>query len=91
MATHIKSILVQFLKHKKRETADITRIEEIVNTGLGEKVGKYIHLKKVYKKKLFFNADTSGAIYEFGLKKAGLLEAVRKEFPEIEGVRIKIG
>lgn len=91
MATHIKSILVQFLKHKKRETADITRIEEIVNGGLGEKIGKYIHLKKVYKKKLFFSADTSGAIYEFGLKKADVLEAVRKEFPEIEGTKIKIG
>jgi len=91
MATHIKSILAQFLKNKKRETADITRVEGIVNKELGEKVSKYIHLKRVYKKKLFFSADTSSALYEFGLKKGGMLEAVRKEFPEIEGTKIKIG
>lgn len=69
----------------------MVRVEEIVNNGLGQKVGKYIHLKRIYKKKLFFSADTSSAIYEFGLKENELLEAVRKEFPEIEGVKIKIG
>ncbi len=91
MAEHIKSILAQFLKTKKRESADIARIGKIVSSNLGPKVSRYVRLDRIYKRKMFFSAGTSSALYEFGLKKYEILGAVKKEFPQIEDAKIKIG
>ena len=91
MATHIKNIINQFLREKKSEAKSAGKIEKIVEESLGENLKKHIRLQKIYKKNLYFRSASSSASYEFGLRKEALLKAVKKEFPEIEGAKIKIG
>ncbi len=91
MATHIKNIINQFLREKKAEAKSADKIEKIVEESLGINLKKHIKLQKVYRKNLVFCSDSSSASYEFGLRKEALLKAVKKEFPEIEGAKIKIG
>jgi hypothetical protein len=91
VATHIKNIISQFLREKKSEAKSADKIEKIVEENLGENLKKHIRLQKIYKKNLIFCSDSSSASYEFGLRKDTLLKAVKKEFPDIEGTKIKIG
>ncbi|MDD4182411.1 MAG: DciA family protein [Candidatus Omnitrophica bacterium] len=91
MATHIKSIIEEFLKEKKAEAKSTGKIERIVEENLGENLKKHVRLQRIYKKNLIFCSDSSSASYEFRLRREGLLKAVKKEFPDIEGVKIKIG
>lgn len=91
MATHIKSIIKNFLKAKKSETQEKLRIEKIVNRNLSGKLKKHIRLQKIYKDNLFFYSDSSSALYEFGLQKDRVLKEVQREFPKIEKTVIKIG
>ena len=91
MATHIKSIIEEFLKEKKAEAKSTGKIERIVEENLGENLKKHVRLQRIYKKNLYFRSDSSSASYEFRLRREVLLKAVKKEFPDIEGVKIKIG
>ena len=91
MATHIKNIINQFLREKKSEAKSAGEIEKIIERGLGASLKKHIRLQRIYKKTLIFCSDSSSAIYEFGLRKESLLKAVKTEFPDIKGARIKIG
>lgn len=91
MATHIKNIISQFLKEKKAEAKSTGKIEKIIEESLGAGLKKHVKLQRIYRKNLIFCSDSSSANYEFGLRKETLLKAVRKEFPGIEGAKIKIG
>ncbi len=91
MATHIKNIISQFLKEKKSEARHTGRMVKIVEENLGAELTKHIKLQKIDKKNLIFSSTSSSASYEFGLRKENLLKAVKKEFPNIEGAKIKIG
>jgi hypothetical protein len=91
VATHIKNIINQFLREKKSEAKSADKIEKIIEENLGANLKKHIRLQKIYKKNLIFCSDSSSASYEFGLRKDILLKAVKKEFPDIEGAKIKIG
>ncbi|MDD4955283.1 MAG: DciA family protein [Candidatus Omnitrophica bacterium] len=91
MATHIKSIINQFLKEKKKEAKNTVKIEKIIEENLGADLIRHIRLQRIHNKNLVFRSDSSGASYELGLRKEALLKAVKKDFPDIEGVKIKIG
>jgi len=91
VATHIKNIIEQFLKDKKAEAKSTGKIEKIIEENLGENLKKHIRLQRIYKKNLIFSSDSSSASYEFKLRREILLKAVKKEFPDIEGAKIKIG
>lgn len=91
MPTHIKNIISQFLKEKKSEAKSAGKIERIIEENLGADLVRHVKLQRIYKKTLIFNSDSSSASYEFGLRKDILLKAVKKDFPDIEGVKIKIG
>lgn len=91
MATHIKNILNQFLKEKRAEAKSAGKIEKIIEENLGADLTRHIKLRRVYKKNLIFCSDSSSASYEFGLRKEALLKAVKRDFPDIEGAKIKIG
>ncbi len=91
MATHIKNIISQFLKEKKSEAQSAGKIEKIIEEKLGDDLIKHVKLQKIYRQNLFFCSDSSSASYEFKLRKEALLAAVKKEFPDIKGAKIKIG
>lgn len=91
MATHIKSIIQNFLKDTKGEAGDRARMQEIVGKNLDKKLKGHVCLARVYKNKLIFNSESSNFSYVFNLKKEGLLKEIQKEFPQIEDIRISIG
>jgi hypothetical protein len=91
VTTHIKNIINQFLKEKKSEARHADKVVRIVEENLGAELIRHIKLQRIDKKNLIFSSDSSAATYEFGLRKENLLKAVRKEFPNIEGVKIRIG
>ncbi|MDP2924398.1 MAG: hypothetical protein Q8O30_11890 [Candidatus Omnitrophota bacterium] len=91
MATHIKTIVHDFLKNKKQEINHKERIRKIIETNIDKKLKKNIYLKGVYKNKLILGSQGSSFSYVFNLKKDKLLKAVQEEFPEIEDMKITIG
>lgn len=91
MAIHIKQILDEFLKNKKDIWARQKKIEQIVNPLIKDKMKKHIYLKKVLKNCLVFASDSSSFSYEFSLKKGEIIKEIKKEFPEIERIRIELG
>ena len=91
MATHIKKIIENFIKEKKTDIKEKEKIRQIVDSVLDKKLKKDISLKTIYKNKLIFSSSSSHFSYEFSLKKGELLEALRKEFPQIEDIKIKVG
>lgn len=90
MATHIKNLIKNFLKDKKHEVNEKIKIEKIIDKNLTVNLKKHIKLQGVHKKTLIFCSDSSSANYEFGLRKENLLKAVKKEFPNIDAIKIKI-
>ncbi|MBU0694710.1 MAG: DUF721 domain-containing protein [Candidatus Omnitrophica bacterium] len=91
MAGHIKHLIEAFLKEKKKETGIQEKIKKIIDGAVDKKLTKYIQLKRVYKNNLIFCSSSSGASFKFNLKKRSLLEAVKKEFPQIKDVKIEVG
>lgn len=91
VAIHIKNIIDQFLEEKKAEAKSTGKIEKIIEENLGVDLKKHVRLQRIYKKNLIFCSDSSSASYEFRLRREILLKAVKKEFPDIEGMKIKIG
>lgn len=91
MATHIKDLLSNFLDIKKKETDVNGKIKEIVDKSIDRKLQKHIFLQKVYKDKVIFCSDSSSSGYEFNLNRNCLLREIKKEFPQIKELKIKIG
>lgn len=91
MDTHIRIIIKDFLREKEKEFKEKEKLEKILATNLGRELRKYVHLGKIYRNKLVFYTNTSSSGFDFNLKKNDLLEAVRKEFPQIEDIKIKVG
>ena len=91
MATHIKLLIEGFLKKKKEDCAEQEKIEEILNRFLDKETKKHINPKSISRGKLILHSDSSSFTYNFNLKKEKILKEIQKEFPEIKGIRVKIG
>jgi hypothetical protein len=57
---------------------------------LGPNFQKHVRIKRVYKNTIILNSDNSSFSYDFNLKKDSLLQRIKKEFPYIEDIKIKI-
>lgn len=90
MTTHIKDLLSDFFNHQRKDIDIHDKIRAILNKS-DKKLQDYISLQKVYKDKIVFNSKSSCHSYEFNLKKNSLLEEIRKEFPQIKELKVKIG
>jgi hypothetical protein len=91
MATHIKLLIEGFLKKKKEDCAEQEKIEAILTRLLDKETKKHISLKNISKGHLVLHSDSSSFTYNFNLKKAKILKEIQKEFPQIQGVKVKIG
>ena len=91
MAIHIKDLVDKFLAEKKKECKEQERVRQIVDTFLGPEAQSGICLKGIFKKEVIFRASSSSLSYDFELKKEKILKGVKKEFPQIKGIRIEIG
>lgn len=91
MATHIKELLKCFFDENKKNLEERGKLEDIVNKVLSEKIRKHVCLKEAYKKKLVFLSDSSSFGYEFNLQREKLLQEIKKEFPLIETIQVKVG
>lgn len=91
MAVHIKDLLKNYFKDTEKKFGDKNKINSITDRVLDERLNGHIHLKNIYKKKIFFSTNSSSFCFEFNLKKKVLLEEIRKAFPDIEDIVIKIG
>jgi len=89
VAEHIEKLISSYIK--KLSTNDRKKLREFITELLDTKTQKHIKLTKIYGKKLIFHADSSVWCYQFNLKKEGLLKKIKKEFPHIEGIRVKVG
>jgi len=90
MATHIKFLVEGFLRKRKKENKKQARIEQIINEFLGGETKEYIHLKKIAKTEIILLSEQPSFSYDFNLKKKQLLEKIKKEFPDIEKIRLTI-
>ena len=90
MSVHIKDILNEFIKKRKKGSKTQGRIEEILRKVLGENLLGHITIQGVYKKKLVFNLSNSAVQYEVGLKKKELHIALKEKFPNLEEIQLKI-
>lgn len=88
--THLKEDLKKFLNNKKKQTQQLEKIEKILDKVLGRKISPHINLKRIYKNQLFFQSTSSCFSYEFNLRKQKLLEEIKKVYPEITDLKIKI-
>lgn len=91
MATHIRQILGKFLRKGKQKTQYQQKIKKEVEDLLGGEAKKHIQLVKIYKNHLIFRSDSSSFTYDTNLKKETILTEIKKNFPEIEGIKIKTG
>jgi hypothetical protein len=91
MATHIKNLIKDFLKSKKAETADKGKIEEIFDGQVSLKLKKHIRLGGVEKNNLIVYSDAAAASYELNLIKGRILEGLKKDFPAVSDIKIRIG
>lgn len=91
MATHIKSIIQNFLKNTRNNIQDKTKIEQVIDNNLDKKLKKHIYLKQIYKNTIIFGSESPSVSYVFNLKKQDLLKAIKKELPQIDDVKITIG
>lgn len=91
MATHIKTVLGEFLKKKKQDIGYQERIKKVVAVNIDKKIKKNVHLKTIDKNKLVFNCEGPSFAYVFNLQKDKLLKAVQQEFPEIDGIKTIVG
>ncbi len=91
MTTHIKCLIEGFLKEKKREICYKKKIEKAICKFLSKKDEKHIKSKKIIKDQLVIYFDSSSFAYNFNLKKNNLLTEIKKEFPEIKGIKIGAG
>ena len=91
MATHIKEIVKKFLKEQSKATQEREKIKKIINGTLGRTLAENITLEGIYKNTLILRSNASSFIYDFNLKKKGVLEALQKELPRLKDVKIKIG
>jgi hypothetical protein len=87
----LKNLLEDFLKDKKEKIKKREKIEKILEKFLEEDLKNHLHLKGIYKKKLVFYTENASFGYVFNLKKEEVLEKIKKEFPEIEEIKIKVG
>ncbi len=91
MATHIKTLLDEFLNKAKNEVNRISKIERIVNKTLNPETKKHIRIKKIMKGGVFFVSDSSTFVYNFNLEKKKILDEINKKIPEINNIKIEIG
>ncbi len=91
MATHIKTLLDEFLNKAKNEVNRISKIERIVNKTLNPETKKHIRIKKIIKGGVFFVSDSSIFVYNFNLEKKKILDEINKKIPEINNIKIEIG
>jgi hypothetical protein len=87
----LKDLLDDFLKDKKEKIEKREKIERILDKFLEEDLKNHLHLKGIYKKRLVFYVDNASFGYVFNLKKEEVLEKIKKEFPQIEEIKIKVG
>lgn len=91
MPEHIKNVIEKFLKEIQNRKGETERITQVIKNVLGESEAAHISLKKIYQKKVLFSVDSSSFSYDFNLKKQKVLVAIKKEFPYIEDIIIRIG
>lgn len=86
---HIKHILRGFLKQVKGQADTRDKVKALMASLLTAKMKTHVKVSGIYKGKLTLSTDTQTASYELNLKKAALLAAVKKEFPEVNEIKIK--
>lgn len=91
MTIHIKDLLSDFFNQQRKDIDIYDKIRAILNKSIDKKLQDYIYLQKVYKDKIVFNSKSSSHSYEFNLKKNSLLKEIRKEFPQIKELKVRIG
>ncbi|MCF7908193.1 MAG: hypothetical protein K9L86_04925 [Candidatus Omnitrophica bacterium] len=91
MATHIKELILEFLKQKQGKVLQQESIGKIVNRFLAEETKQHIYLKAATEDSIILHSDSSGATYNLTLIKDKLLGEIQKQFPEIKKIAVHTG
>lgn len=90
MATHIKELLGEFLKGKQQEFKSKEKIEDISNRVLGAELSGQVRVEKIEKTRITFSCPAPEYKYELSLNREKLLGQIKKDFPEIKEMRIRL-
>ncbi|UCG34608.1 MAG: hypothetical protein JSW17_03675 [Candidatus Omnitrophota bacterium] len=88
MATHIKSLIRDFLNKKERERQAHEKVKTLIAQSLESCGQNHIQFQGIHKNKLMFSSEAASARYTLHLKRKELLSAVQKEFPHIKELEI---
>ena len=91
MATHIKNILKQFIHKEKTKAKKTEEISQIVQQHLKATVSSEVSIGKIDKKKLTLVVSSSLVAYELNLKKQQILEEIKRHYPHIDQIQIRVG
>ena len=91
MATHIKVLIKKFLKEQKKTTRQHSEIRRVIKENLDRTSAKNLVVEGVHKNTLIIRSSSSSFVYDFNLKKEGILEALQKELPCLKEIKIKVG
>jgi hypothetical protein len=91
MATHIKSLIDDFLKKQAGQNKTRERLEYLLGLNLMRPLKKHTRLAGIYKNKLLLHTDCASYGYELKIRKQKLLKDVQREFPQIQDITITIG
>ncbi len=90
MTIQIKQLIQNFLNKQSSEYRDKEGINKLITDNLSPGLVKYIKGIKVYRDKLIVYCQNATALYEFSLKKEGLLKEIQRVFPGIQQIRVKV-
>ena len=88
MAEHIQAALKLFIEGLK--TREKINLQRVVGGILDKKSREHIKFSHIDNNYLVFHADSSVWCHNFDLNKEGLLKKIKKEYPFIEGIKVKV-
>jgi hypothetical protein len=91
MATHIKHLLNDFLREKKKIINDKQKIEDIIDRFLDKKTKNQIQVNRISQDRIICGFNSSTFAYVFSLHKEKILAEIQKKFPAIKTIKIEMG
>jgi len=90
MATHIKDILDGFIESKKEALEIAYKVSDIVKRNLSKEMSENVCFTGIEQGYFLFFSPSSSFSYEFSLQREKLLNELKKEFRDIQGIKLQV-
>jgi len=91
MTQHIKNIIEDFFQIQKKEYKEIFKIKDKLVSILGVESKEHFWVKKEKREEIEIIATSSSLLYVLKLKKEDIEGELKREFPKLKTIKMKIG